>query len=207
MQKPLSGQHRPAAKVALFRALERSRPEFYRRLRARAAEFAGTKFAAGIELGLFLQHYGIDTPWVWPLIGQAARELLSPTIPGEKAPDLIVRLVTEPLRLPPPPRPQLHESRASYCRRAAEYYDRATARFPRVPPRKRAQFDEAAALYVARVSGRPPQEVTSDEVSRSSRHQALHRFAELLELRPFALIGSGRFKGVKETRRRRRAAT
>jgi hypothetical protein len=206
VQKPLSAKHRPAAKVALFRALERVRPEFYRHLRARAAEFAGTKFMAGIELRLFLQHHGVDTPWVWALIGQAARELLSPTIPGEKAPDLVVRLVTEPLRLPPPPRPQLHESRASYCRRAAEYYDRVTARFPRVPPLKRAQFDKAAAMFVARVSGRPPEKVTSDEVSPSSRHQALHRFAELLELRPFALTGSGRPKGVKERTTRHRAS-
>lgn len=205
MQKPFSAQHRPAAKVALFRALERITPEFYRRLRARAAEFAGTKFVAGIELRLFLEHYGIDTPWVWPLAGRAARELLAPTVPGETAPDLIVRLVTEPLRLPAPPRSRLHESRAAYLKRAGEYYDRATKRFPRLPPRKRAQFDDAAALFVARVSGRSPGELSSD-ASPSSRHQALHRFAELLELRPFALKGSGRSKGVKEATRRHRAS-
>lgn len=206
MQKPLSSQHRPAAKVALFRALERFRPEFYRQLRARASEFSGTKFAAGTELHLFLQHYGLDTPWVWPLIGRAARELLFPTIPGERVPDLLVRLVIEPLRLPAPPRLSLHESRAAYLKRAGDYYDRVNKRFPRLPPWKRAQFDDAAALFVARVSGRSPAEVTAEEASASSRHQAIHRFAQLLDLRPFALVGSGRTEGVKETSKRRRAA-
>ncbi len=65
MQKPLAPQHRLPAKLALFRALESERPDFFVELQPRASESAVKGLGANDEQARPLEQQRLESRSVW----------------------------------------------------------------------------------------------------------------------------------------------